>query len=96
MKQIAILLFLTLACVSIHGQTTINSNNPTGSPTAHLGWDDIGNSQLWINQNNINRMHFNSEFYAPINTNTLSSVNRIAFDLQSGTIQTKPHFHKRR
>ncbi len=77
MKKITLLIgFLLLGTMGVYAQTTVPNNSPTSG--AHLGWDDTGNAQLRITQNNTNRMLFNSlPVYNGLNGDTGTYVNRI-------------------
>ena len=91
MKQLLLITLIILCGISTFSQTTINLNDPTGNPTAHLGWDDTGNSPLFINQNNQNRMLFNAQTtWTGLNGESGSNVNRITIPHSALPLETVP------
>ncbi len=59
MKKSIALFASLLVILSTYSQSTTTLHIPGFN--RHLGWGDNGNAPLWINQNNTNRMQFNSE-----------------------------------
>lgn len=82
MKKSIALFASLLVILSTYSQSTTTLHIPGFN--RHLGWDDNGNAPLWINQNNTNRMQFDSENHIGL-ANTSNNANRISLNLFANT-----------
>jgi hypothetical protein len=79
MKKFTILIYVFVFALASQAQSTALGNISTLAPIgAHIGWDNPIGAPLWINQNNQNRMIFNTQLsWTGINSESATNVNRI-------------------